>query len=72
LFIFILVGVVLIEGYYIFMLRDKIVEQEEETKNISIQLQLLKNERDNLNDELSSTKKIAGESTDGNTTKRKH
>jgi hypothetical protein len=67
-----LVGVVLIEGYYIFMLRDKIVKHEEETKNISIQLQLLKNERDNLNEELLSAKKIAGESNDGNTAKRKH
>jgi len=70
LFILLLATVVFIEGYYIFVLRDKINKQTEELKNISLQLQFLKNERDNLHEELSSVKKSAGESQNGNTTER--
>lgn len=70
LFILLLAAAVFMEGYYIFVLRDKINKQTEELKDISLQLQFLKNERDNLHEELSSVKKSAGESKNGNTTER--
>lgn len=59
--ILLLVAVVLIEGYYIFVLSDKISKQRDETKDILIQLQFLENERNDLYEKLSSVKKIAGE-----------
>jgi len=58
------------EGYYIFLLRTTIKQQTEDLRNISVQLQLLKSERETLNDELSSARKQAGESDDGNTAQR--
>lgn len=70
LFILLLAAAVFMEGYYIFVLRDKINKQTEELKDISLQLQFLKNERDDLHEELSSVKKSAGESQNGNTTER--
>lgn len=70
--ILVLLVAVCLEGYYIFVLRDKMETQAEEIKNISIQLQLLKQEKENLSEELSSAKKSAGENTNGNTTERQH
>ncbi len=58
------------EGYYIFSLRATIKRQTEDLRNISVQLQLLKSERESLNDELSSAKKQAGEKDDGDTSQR--
>ena len=59
------------EGYYIFVLKDKIDKQTEEIKNVSMQLQQLKLERGNLNEELSSIKKSkTGEDKDGDTNRR--
>ena len=70
IFIILFVVIVLIEGYYIVVLRSKIDKKTEETKNISIELQFLKNEKDNLYEELNSAKKIAGEDRNGNTPER--
>jgi len=64
-------SLVVAEGYYIFILRDKIDKQTEEIKNVSMQLQQLKLERGNLSEELSSiTKPTTGEEKDGDTDKR--
>ncbi|MEW6108650.1 MAG: hypothetical protein AB1632_05685 [Nitrospirota bacterium] len=70
LFFILLVAIVLFEGYYIFVLRDRMRRQKEELENITIQLQSLKNERDDLHEELSSARKLAGEKTHGNTSER--
>lgn len=70
--ILILLMAVCLEGYYIFVLRDKMETQTEEIKNISIQLQLLKQEKESLREELSSAKKLAGENTNGNTPERQY
>ena len=58
------------EGYYIFSLRATIKKQTEDLRNISVQLQLLKSERETLNEEISSARKLAGEKDDGNTSQR--
>jgi len=58
------------EGYYIFSLRSTIKKQTEELMNISVQLQLLKSERETLSEEISSARKQAGEKNDGNTGQR--
>ena len=58
------------EGYYIFLLRATIKKQTEDLRNISLQLQLLKSERETLSEEISSAKKHAGETDDGNTGQR--
>ena len=58
------------EGYYIIVLRDTIKKQTEDLRNISVQLQLLKSERETLNEEISSARKLAGEKDDGNTSQR--
>jgi uncharacterized protein YlxW (UPF0749 family) len=58
------------EAYYIFMLRTTIQKQTEDLRNISVQLQLLKNERETLSEEISSAKKQAGEKDNGNTGQR--
>ena len=69
--VFLLGALVIAEGYYIFILRDKIDRQTEEIKNVSMQLQQLKLERGNLSEELSSiTKPTTGEENDGDTDKR--
>lgn len=70
LVILFLTAAVLVEGYYIFVLRDTIDKQTEDLKNISMQLQSLKNERAGLHEELSSIKKLAGDDKDGNTPDR--
>lgn len=58
------------EGYYIFLLRATIRKQTEDLRNISVQLQLLKSERETLSEEISSARKQAGEKDDGNTSQR--
>ncbi len=66
-FLLILIAAVAAEGYYIFVLRDKIEKQTDDLRNISIQLQSSRNESADLREELSSIKKLAGERNDGNT-----
>lgn len=69
--VLLLSSLVMAEGYYIFILKDKIDKQTEEIKNVSMQLQQLKLERGNLSEELSSIKKPpTGEEKDGDTNKR--
>ena len=70
--ILLLIVFVGLEGYYIVTLRDKMETQNEEIKNISIQLQLLKQEKETLREELYSAKKLAGENSNGNTPERQH
>ncbi len=70
IFILLLVAAVLIEGYYIIVLRDNITKRKKEAKDISIQMQFLKNERDKLAEELASIEKLAGENRDGDTSHR--
>ncbi len=72
LFVFLLAAAVVVEGYYIFVLRDKIERQSEELRSISIRLQSSKNESTDLREELSSMKKMAGEGKDGNTADGQH
>jgi len=67
--IFLLVASVLVEGYYIYQLQKKIDKRNDELKNISIQLQFLKNEREDLKATLSSTQK-AGDTGHGHTSER--
>jgi Tfp pilus assembly protein PilO len=67
--IFLLVVSVIVEGYYIYLLQDKIEKRNDELKNISVQLQFLKNEREDLKATLSSAKKT-GEAGNGNTSER--
>ncbi len=67
-----LMAAVAVEGYYIFVLRDRIDRQTEELRNISMQLQASKNQSGDLREELSSIKKMAGERKDGNTADGQH
>ncbi|PKL51460.1 MAG: hypothetical protein CVV37_06340 [Nitrospira bacterium HGW-Nitrospira-1] len=69
LLIFLLVVSVIVEGYYIYLLQDKIEKRNDELKNISVQLQFLKNEREDLKAALSSAKKTGG-AGDGNASDR--
>jgi hypothetical protein len=66
----VLVAAVCLEGYYIMVLRDTIQKQNEDLRNISVQLQLLKSEQDSLNEEISSARNQAEERDDGDTVKR--
>lgn len=72
LLVLLLMAVVALEGYYIFVLQDKVEKQSEELRNISIKLQSSKNESADLREELSSIKKMAGEGKDGNTADGQH
>lgn len=72
LLVLLLMAVVALEGYYIFVLQDKVERQSEELRNISIKLQSSKNESADLREELSSIKKMAGEGKDGNTVDGQH
>jgi hypothetical protein len=65
-----LLAVVCLEGYYIMVLRDRIQRQTEDLRNISIQLQLLKGERDSLNEEISAVRDRAELGDHGDTVKR--
>lgn len=70
LFIFCLLAAIIVEGYYIVTLRDRISTQTEELKRISFQLQTMKNERDTLHEELSTVKGSPGEEQNGDTAQR--
>jgi Tfp pilus assembly protein PilO len=72
LLVLLLMAAVAFEGYYIFVLRDKIERQTEELRTISIQLQSSKNESTDLREELSSIKKMAGEGKEANTADGQH
>jgi len=65
-----LIAAVVAEGYLITVLRDRIDKQTEDLRTVSLRLQSLKNERDNLHDQLSSIKKSSGGGNDGNTDTR--
>lgn len=60
-----LIAAVCLEGYYILLLRDSIQMQAEDLRSISAQLQVLKSERESLNEEISSAKERAGEENHG-------
>jgi hypothetical protein len=64
-----LVAAVLAEGYYIYLLQDKIEKRSDELKNISVQLQFFKTEREDLKENLSSAKKT-GDADNENTPAR--
>jgi len=65
-----LVVSIIVEGFYIYLLKDKIEKQDDELKDISVQLQFLKNEREDLKASLSSANKTTGDPGNGNTTER--
>jgi len=69
LLIFLLVAAVLAEGYYIYLLQDKIEKRSDELKNISVQLQFFKTEREDLKANLSSAKNT-GDADNENTPAR--
>ena len=69
LLIFLLVVAILAEGYYIHLLQDKIEKRNDELKNISVQLQFFKTEREDLKANLSSAKKT-GDAGNENTSAR--
>lgn len=69
LLIFLLVAAVLAEGYYIYLLQDKIEKRNDELKDLSIQLQFFKTEREDLKANLSSAKKT-GDAGNENTSAR--
>jgi Tfp pilus assembly protein PilO len=66
---FLLIAAVLAEGYYIYLLQEKIEKRSEELKNISVQLQFFKTEREDLKANLSSAKKT-GDAGNENTPAR--
>jgi hypothetical protein len=70
LFMAVLVFIIMIEGYYTLVLRNKIRKQRELSGQISLELQNLKNERDKLSEELDAYKILSGENKDGSTEKR--
>jgi cell division protein FtsB len=65
----VLIALICAEAYYIYTLKQTIRQQTEDLRGISIQLQLLKNEREILNEEISSAKKHAGDDN-GNAAER--
>lgn len=67
--IILLVVSVIVEGYYIYLLQDKIEKRNDELKNISVQLQFLKQEREDLKATLSSAQQ-KGDAGNGNTPER--
>lgn len=64
LLILLLVAAVVAEGYYIYLLQAKIENRNDELRNISIQLQLFKTEREDLKANLSSAEKTGGAGND--------
>lgn len=72
IFIALLIAAVLLEGYYIMVLRQRVSSSAEELKNISVQLQNLKLEREKLHDDFSAAKKSAGERQNGHSTEGQH
>lgn len=71
LVVILLLSAILLEGYYIFELRHRTEDREEDLRNYSMQLQSLKNERDALHEELSLIKKAGGKKNE-NTAQREH
>lgn len=65
-----LIAVILVEGYYISLLRNTMSKQFEEARNISLELQTLRNERDRLQEELSRLNEADGENDEGHTADR--
>jgi len=66
-----LIVAVIAEGYYIYHLQNKIEERNDELKNISVQLQFLKSEGEDLKSKLSTVEKTAtGDNGNGNTAER--
>jgi hypothetical protein len=68
--ILLLVVSIIVEGYYIYLLKDKIEKRDDELKDISVQLQFLKNEREDLKASLFSANKKTGDPGNGNTAER--
>lgn len=60
-----LLAALLVEGYYIMLLRERIARQTDELKDISVQLQILKMKRDGLEEELTSARKTLQEGIEG-------
>ncbi len=69
-FAFTLLAVVIVEGYYIFVLRDTIGRQSEELNQTSMQIQVLRQEKTSLEEDLQKIKNRAGEQNNGTTTQR--
>ena len=57
----VLLAALCLEGYYIFVLRDTLQKQAEDMRSISAQLQLLKSERESLNEKIASAREREGE-----------
>ncbi|GAB4483955.1 MAG: hypothetical protein OHK006_06770 [Thermodesulfovibrionales bacterium] len=72
IFIALLIAAVLLEGYYIMVLRQRVSSSSEELKNISVQLQNLKLEREKLYEDFSAARKSAGERQHELTTEGQH
>ena len=68
--IVLLIVAVIAEGYYIYLLQNKIEERNDELKNISVQLQFLKSEGEDLKSKLSTAEKTTGDAGNGNTAER--
>jgi hypothetical protein len=61
LLVVVLLGAIVLEGYYVAVLRKTVERQDEELRNISRELQTLKIERAELKDKLSSVEQMRGE-----------
>lgn len=61
LLIVLLLAAIVLEAYYIAMLRGTIAKQSEDLRQISVQLQTLRSESSSLQDELTSARKNRGE-----------
>jgi hypothetical protein len=61
-------ALVILEGYYVFVLRDRTEMLKDAASGISRQLHYLKSEKENLSDELTELRKM--DTDDGNTVKR--
>ena len=68
--IVLLVAAVIVEGYYIHLLQNRIEERNDELQNISVRLQFLKSEGEDLKSELSSAKETTGDPNSGHTSER--
>lgn len=68
--ILLLLAAIVLEAYYIVMLRGTIAQQSEDLRQISVQLQTLRSESSSLQDELTSARKNRGEDTNEHTPDR--
>ena len=68
--IVLLLAAVIVEGYYIHFLQERIEKQNDELQNISVRLQFLKSEGEDLKSELSSAKATTGEPNSGHAPER--